>query len=39
MEELNSTFALISNAANDLRDMAETLNEKMAYFTIEEATA
>ena len=34
MEELNATFALISNAANDLRDMAETLSEKMAFFTI-----
>ena len=34
MEELNATFALISNAANDLRDMAETLREKMAFFTI-----
>ncbi len=40
MEELNATFSLISNAANDLRDMAETLNEKMAYFTIsDEKTA
>ncbi|MBR6308873.1 MAG: cache domain-containing protein [Lachnospiraceae bacterium] len=34
MEELNATFALISNAANDLRDMAETLNEKMSFFTM-----
>nr|WP_297708142.1 methyl-accepting chemotaxis protein [uncultured Butyrivibrio sp.] len=39
MEELNATFSLISNAANDLRDMAETLNEKMAFFTLDEATA
>ncbi|RKM61420.1 methyl-accepting chemotaxis protein [Butyrivibrio sp. CB08] len=39
MEELNATFSLISNAANELRDMAETLNEKMSYFTIEEKTA
>ena len=39
MEELNATFSLISNAANDLRDMAETLNEKMAYFTLDEKTA
>ena len=36
MEELNATFALISDAANDLRKMAETLNEKMDYFTLEE---
>ena len=36
MEELNATFALISNAANELRDMAETLNDKMSFFTFEE---
>ncbi len=35
MEELNATFALISEAAADLRNMAETLNEKMSYFTLE----
>ncbi|MBP5266103.1 MAG: hypothetical protein J6Z06_04695, partial [Lachnospiraceae bacterium] len=35
MEELNATFALISDAAEDLRAMAETLNEKMGYFTVE----
>ncbi|MBR5993889.1 MAG: cache domain-containing protein [Lachnospiraceae bacterium] len=34
MEELNATFALISSAANELRDMAETLNEKMSFFTM-----
>ena len=34
MEELNATFSLISEAANDLRDMAETLNEKMSFFTM-----
>ncbi|MCR5657059.1 MAG: methyl-accepting chemotaxis protein [Butyrivibrio sp.] len=39
MEELNSTFALISDAANDLREMAETLNEKMSYFTLENMSA
>ncbi|SFC88177.1 methyl-accepting chemotaxis protein [Butyrivibrio sp. YAB3001] len=39
MEELNATFTLISDAANDLRDMAETLNEKMSYFTLDEMTA
>ena len=39
MEELNATFSLISNAASELRDMAETLNEKMSYFTIDEKTA
>ena len=39
MEELNATFALISDAASDLRDMAETLNEKMSFFTLENVTA
>ena len=41
MEELNATFALISDAANDLRKMAETLAEKMDYFSLpeEEKTA
>ena len=39
MEELNATFALISDAANDLRAMAEELNDKMSYFTIEKMTA
>ncbi|MBE5823818.1 MAG: methyl-accepting chemotaxis protein [Butyrivibrio sp.] len=39
MEELNATFSLISNAANELRDMAETLNEKMSFFTLEEISA
>ena len=39
MEELNATFSLISNAASDLREMAETLNEKMEFFTIENMTA
>ncbi len=34
MEELNATFALISQAASDLREMAETLNDKMAFFTL-----
>ena len=34
MEELNATFSLISNAATELRDMAEILNEKMAFFTL-----
>ena len=35
MEELNATFAMISSAAEDLRKMAESLNEKMDYFTLE----
>ncbi len=39
MEELNATFSLISDAASDLRSMAETLNDKMAYFTIENMSA
>lgn len=39
MEELNATFSLISNAANELRDMAETLNEKMSFFTLEDVSA
>ena len=38
MEELNATFALISDAASDLKKMAETLNEKMSFFTIENMT-
>ena len=36
MEELNATFSVISDAANDLRKMAEILNEKMDYFSLEE---
>ncbi len=39
MEELNATFSLISEAANDLRSMAETLNEKMSFFTMEKMSA
>ncbi|MCR5640495.1 MAG: methyl-accepting chemotaxis protein [Lachnospiraceae bacterium] len=39
MEELNATFALISDASVDLRKMAETLNEKMEYFSIEASAA
>ncbi|MBO4808862.1 MAG: methyl-accepting chemotaxis protein [Lachnospiraceae bacterium] len=39
MEELNATFALISTAAADLREMAETLSDKMEFFTIEEKSA
>ncbi len=39
MEELNATFTVISEAAADLRNMAETLNKKMSFFTIESATA
>ncbi len=39
MEELNATFALISDAAADLRNMAETLNEKMEYFSLEQISA
>ena len=38
MEELNATFALISEAASDLRNMAETLNEKMSFFTLDSMT-
>ncbi len=38
MEELNATFALISDAANDLRKMAETLNKEISFFSLEEAT-
>ncbi|MCR4778249.1 MAG: cache domain-containing protein [Lachnospiraceae bacterium] len=36
MEELNATFSLIAEAAKDLRGLAETLDEKMAYFTVKE---
>ena len=39
MEELNATFALISEAAADLRSMAETLSEKMEFFTVEKLSA
>ncbi len=39
MEELNATFALISNAASELRSMAETLNDKMEFFTVEKMSA
>lgn len=39
MEELNATFALISDAAADLRNMAETLSEKMEFFSLEEVSA
>lgn len=39
MEELNATFSLISEAADDLRKMAETLNEKMEFFTLEKMSA
>ena len=39
MEELNATFALISDAAAELRNMAETLNEKMDYFSLEQISA
>ena len=34
-----ATFSVISSAADDLRKMAETLNEKMDYFTLEAMTA
>ncbi len=33
------TFALISSAAADLRNMAETLNEKMDFFSLEQMSA
>ncbi len=36
MEELNATFNLISEAAVELRNMAETLEEKMSFFTLDE---
>ena len=39
MEELNATFALISEAAADLRVMAETLSDKMEFFTLEKISA
>ncbi len=39
MEELNATFSLISKAAGDLRDMAETLSEKMEFFSLEKVSA
>ncbi|SEA56394.1 methyl-accepting chemotaxis protein [Pseudobutyrivibrio sp. ACV-2] len=35
MEELNTTFAMIDQAASELKDLAVALNEKMNFFTIE----
>ncbi len=37
MEELNATFAMIAESASDLRCLAEALNEKMNFFSLEEA--
>jgi methyl-accepting chemotaxis protein len=37
MEELNATFTLISDAAADLRNMAETLSKEMAFFSLDES--
>ncbi len=34
MEELNATFALISNSASDLKDLADSLNQKMNFFQL-----
>ena len=34
MQELNATFALITEAADELKDLAVTLNDKMNYFNI-----
>lgn len=34
MEELNATFALISNSAADLKDLADSLNQKMNFFQL-----
>ncbi len=39
MEELNATFAVITEAADELRDLAVNLNEKMNYFNIEGSMA
>ncbi len=39
MEELNATFALISEAASELKGLANALDEKMNYFSIEETVA
>ena len=35
MQELNATFALITEAADELKNLAITLNDKMNYFNIE----
>lgn len=35
MEELNATFAVIADAAQDLRGLAEALNDKMNFFSLE----
>lgn len=34
MEELNASFALISNSASDLKDLADSLNQKMNFFQL-----
>ena len=34
MEELNATFTLISNSADDLRKLAVTLNETISYLKV-----
>lgn len=34
MEELNSTFAVISNSASELKDLADSLNQKMNFFQL-----
>ena len=35
MEELNATFTVIAESAQDLRGLAEELNEKMNFFSLE----
>ena len=35
MDNLNSTFEVITNASESLKDLAEQLYEKISYFTIE----
>ena len=39
MQELNATFAIITQAADELRDLAVNLNDKMNYFNIEGTVA
>ncbi|SDW97713.1 methyl-accepting chemotaxis protein [Lachnospiraceae bacterium KHCPX20] len=36
MEELNATFTVIADSAQDLRQLAQALNERMKFFTLQE---
>jgi methyl-accepting chemotaxis protein len=36
MEELNATFTVIADSAQDLRQLAQALNERMKFFTLQD---